>query len=172
MIDDMITLGRNIQIARKAKGMTQRQLSEEAQISQTQLSDYENDNKMPSLFTLAKIAHCLEKSLDELYFGDATISFITASPDKGSVIVNCLVALWKQGIINVYESRDDSGFESNTLMLSDHISEIKRLMNSLYEFESKRYTYSDPKGYLKYMKQSIINEINQEEEIREIKNSI
>lgn len=163
---DNFSIGRNIREARNEKGLTQSKLAQAAEISQTQLCDYENDNKTPGLYTIAKIAQALGKSIDELYYGDASVSFITSAPDKGSVIVNCFVALWEQGVINATESKNGSKSGYEGIKLSDHFNGIKRLMDNLYEFGLRRDTYSDPDGYLKYVKQSVASEINQEEERR------
>jgi len=76
------------------------QLSEMTGISQTQLSDYENGNKTPGLPTLAKISTALKKSMDDLCFGDASVSFIASAPDKGRLIANCVYQLWEQGVIH------------------------------------------------------------------------
>ena len=161
---DKKLVGGNIKAARAEKGMTQSALSQKAEISQTQLSDYENGNKLPGLNSIAKIAMALGKSIDELCYGDASMSPITTAPDKGSVIVNCFVALWEQGAIDTVGSKNGSKSGYDGIKLRNHANGIKRLMDNLYEFGIRRNTYSDPKGYLEYVKQSIASEINQEEE--------
>ena len=161
---DKKLVGGNIKSARAERGMTQSALAQKAEISQTQLSDYENGNKLPGLNSIAKIAMALEKNIDELCYGDASMSPITTALNKGDVIVNCFVALWEQGAIDTVGSTNGSNSGYDRIKLKSHANGIKRLMDNLYEFEIRRDTYADPEGYLEYVKQSISSEINQEEE--------
>ena len=161
---DKKLIGGNIKSARALKGMTQSSLAQKAGISQTQLSDYENGNKLPGLNSIAKIAMALGKSIDELCYGDASLSPITTASNKGDVIVNCFMALWEQGAIDSEGSKNGSESGRYGLKLKSHANGIKRLMDNLYEFEIRRNTYADPDGYLEYVKQSVSSEINQEEE--------
>ena len=161
---DKNLVGGNIKSARAEKGMTQSALAQKAEISQTQLSDYENGNKLPGLNSIAKIAMALGKSIDELCYGDASMSPITTASNKGDVIVNCCVALWEQGAIDAVGSKNGSKSGYDGIKLQGHVTGIKRLMDNLYEFGIRRDTYADPEGYLEYVKQSVASEINQEEE--------
>lgn len=165
-MDDSITIGKNILQARKEKGMTQRQLSELAEISQTQLSDYENGNRTPGLFTIAKIARCLEKSIDELYYGDASVSFITSAPDEGRMIANCVFQLWKQGVIRKHvPSEDEARYPSSIYLkpvvdLDRYSWAVQRLLDMLDDFAERRYTFKNPELYLEQVLDSVAREIN------------
>ncbi len=154
------SIGRNIREARAKNNLTQRALSEKAQMSQTQLSDYENGNKTPSLFSLAKIAKALDTSIDELFYGDASVSFITSAPDKGSIIVNSFVALWEEDVIDTYRTLNDPEIDEREVILGNYSYAIRRLFENLDEFETNKNTYPNPEEYLKYVKQSVANEIN------------
>ena len=154
------SIGKNIREARAKNNLTQRALSEKAQMSQTQLSDYENGNKTPSLFSLAKIAKALNTTIDELFYGDASVSFITSAPDKGSIIVNSFVALWEKDVIDTYSTLNDPEIDEREVILASYSYAIRRLFENLDEFETNKNTYTNPDEYLKYVKQSVANEIN------------
>lgn len=162
---DCTSIGINIRAARNEMGLTQRQVSEMTGISQTQLSDYENGNKTPGLFTLAKLSRALDKSMDDLFFGDASVSFITTAPDKGRVIVNCVYQLWENGVISRhYPSEDESRYGSSFYKmpvadLRDYSSAVERLLVMLDDFERRKYTYKDPDGYLEQLLDSAAREI-------------
>ncbi len=160
------SIGMNIRDARNELGLTQRQVSEMTEISQTQLSDYENGNKTPGLFTLAKLSRALGKSMDDLFFGDANVSFITTAPDEGRVIVNCVYQLWQQDVISRhYPSEDEERYGSSFYKrpvadLRSHSSAIERLLVMLDDFGRRKYTYKDPDGYLEQMLDSTAREIS------------
>ena len=154
------TIGRNIRLTRKENGITQRELAERAQMSQTQLSDYENGKKEPGLYSLARIARALNKSIDELFFGNKSVSFITSAPDKGSAIVNCIVELWDKKVIDIYTTLYGSEVENDEVVLWKHGYAIRRLLENLYEFDQNKGTYPNPEDYLEMIKHSVANEIN------------
>ena len=164
-MNERFTIGRNIRLARNEIGITQRELAEKARMSQTQLSDYENDKKEPGLYSLARIARALNKSIDELFFGNGSVSFITSAPDEGTVIVNCFVELWEQDAINVCLSSNKSTENLNKIILNRSPHAIKRLMENLHEFERNKETYTNPDEYLEFVKQSIASEINNEKKL-------
>lgn len=62
----MVSIGDNIRMARKQKGITQKVLGEMIGISNTYLSDIEIGRTNPSIKTLKKIARGLEISYVEL----------------------------------------------------------------------------------------------------------
>ena len=154
------TIGRNIRLARKENGITQRELADRAQMSPTQLSDYENDKKEPGLYSLARIARALNKSIDELFYGDKSISFITSATDKGSTIVNCLVELWDNKVLDIYSTLYSSEVENDEVVLGKHTYAIRRLLENLYEFDQNKGTYPNPEDFLEMIKRSVANEIN------------
>ncbi len=61
-----MNLGGNIQKARKAAGVTQKELAEGLQVYQKDVSRWENNVLMPSALTLAKICSILHASADEI----------------------------------------------------------------------------------------------------------
>ncbi|MEL7658791.1 MAG: helix-turn-helix transcriptional regulator [Bacillota bacterium] len=65
----MVSIGDNIRMARKQKGITQKVLGEMIGISNTYLSDIEIGRTNPSIKTLKKIASGLEISYVELLKG-------------------------------------------------------------------------------------------------------
>ncbi|MDO4851186.1 MAG: helix-turn-helix transcriptional regulator [Actinomycetota bacterium] len=162
---DANSIGQNIRSARNEKGLTQRQLSEQTEISQTQLSDYENGNKTPGLYTLAKLSLALGKSMDELYFGDASVSFISSAPNRGRLIVNCIYQLWEHGVLTRhYPSEDEERFGSSLYKkpvadLRSYASAVERLLIMLDDFKRRKYTYKDPDAYLEQMLDSAAQEI-------------
>ena len=160
MISKASAIGKNIRTARAVQNMSQRELAEKSGISQTQLCDYENGNKTPGLFTLGKIASVLRKSIDELYYGDSSISFITSAPSEGAIIVNSLVALWEQGVIDTRQSSNSKIAKDDEIIIKYHVSPIKRLINNFNEYEQNKSTYSNPQEYLDIVKQSVIKEID------------
>ncbi|MGZ6005238.1 MAG: HAD-IA family hydrolase [Candidatus Saccharimonadales bacterium] len=65
--EDEKTLGRRLQQARQAAGLTQQQLCQQASLSYSTLAKIERGAiKAPSIFTIAQIAAVLKVSLDEL----------------------------------------------------------------------------------------------------------
>lgn len=67
------TLGTRIREARKEKGWAMRELADRTGISQSQISNYEHNDRSPSFAKMAKIAEVLDISLDWFalaYFDD------------------------------------------------------------------------------------------------------
>ena len=163
---DSYSIGKNIRAARNELGLTQRQVSDMTEISQTQLSDYENGNKTPGLFTLAKLSRALGKSMDDLFFGDANVSFITTAPDKGRVVANCVYQLWQYDVISRhYPSEDEERYGSSFYKkpvadLRSYSSAVERLLIMLDDFQRRKHTYKDPDLYLEQMLDSSAREIN------------
>ncbi len=63
------TFGMRLYNARRAKGLTQEELSHKARCGVWTLNNYENDKVNPSLFIVADMAKILEVSLDYLVYG-------------------------------------------------------------------------------------------------------
>ncbi len=59
-----MSLGENIKLYRKQKGLTQAQLAKEANISRSYLADIENDRYNPSVETLKNISAALSIKLN------------------------------------------------------------------------------------------------------------
>lgn len=163
---DKNLVGRNIKDARIEKELTQSALAKEADISQTQLSDYENGNKLPGLLSIAKIAQALGKSIDELCYGDASVSIITTAPDKGRLIVNCVYQLWKHGVLGQHIPTEDEERYTMRLYirpvadLRKYSRPVKRLLEVLDDYSDKEYTFSNPELYLEQVLDSVSSEIN------------
>lgn len=69
---DEIGLGQKLQLARKAAGLTQQQLCQQAGLSYSTLAKIERGAiKAPSIFTIQSIAHVLKISLSELIGDDS-----------------------------------------------------------------------------------------------------
>ena len=61
-----MNLGENIKKARKAAGVTQKELAERLQVYQKDISRWENNELTPNAITLAKICRELNASADEI----------------------------------------------------------------------------------------------------------
>ena len=61
-----MNLGENIKKARKAAGVTQKELAERLQVYQKDISRWENNELTPHALTLAKIGRELNASADEI----------------------------------------------------------------------------------------------------------
>ncbi len=61
-----MNLGNNIRAARKAAGVTQKELAERLQVYQKDISRWENNELTPSALTLARICRELKASADEI----------------------------------------------------------------------------------------------------------
>lgn len=66
-----MTLGKNIQAARKNKGLSQEALAEQVGVSRQALGKWEKDTALPSLDNLQALAAVLEVRVDELLGGEA-----------------------------------------------------------------------------------------------------
>lgn len=163
-------IGFNIKEVRKRKGYSQEKLGERCDISNSQLSAYENGRKKPNLATIARIAKGLGVSIDRLYYGDETIDFIRSEPDQGRKIANSVYALWEMKVLYWNESTVQQRYfpafvenPSTSACLVDLSLQtpISRLLRSLNEFENNKATYPDPDQYLEMLLSSVAIEINQ-----------
>ena len=59
-------IGNNIRKARKAAGVSQKELAERLQVHQKDISRWENGERTPSAIALAKICRELNASADEI----------------------------------------------------------------------------------------------------------
>lgn len=66
-----MNLGQNIKKARKAAGMTQKELAERLEVYQKDISRWENNELIPSAINLAKICRELHASADAILELDA-----------------------------------------------------------------------------------------------------
>ena len=161
-------IGLNIRKARTAKGWSQNELASHCGVANTVISAYENNGKTPGLSTIVKIAINLGVSIDQLCFGDESESFITATPDEGRKVVNCIYALWELDVIRYYENfsiggscyGDGNDRNGLYLLIPEYGEQIKRLINSLNEFKQKKDTFPNPEMYLENILSSVSKEIN------------
>jgi transcriptional regulator with XRE-family HTH domain len=63
------TIGRRLQSAREAKGITQKELAELARCGKSTIEHYEYDLNCPRLFILADICKILGVSIDYIVYG-------------------------------------------------------------------------------------------------------
>lgn len=61
-----MNLGEKIKEARKAAGVTQKELAERLQVYQKDISHWENGERTPNALTFAEICRALNASADEL----------------------------------------------------------------------------------------------------------
>lgn len=61
-----MSFGKNLQIARMKKGMSQKELAERAGVFPSAISRYENGNRSPRVATAVKLAKALDISPAEL----------------------------------------------------------------------------------------------------------
>ena len=61
-----MNMGENIKRARKAAGVTQKELAEHLQVNQKDISRWETGERTPSVMTFAEICRVLGASADDL----------------------------------------------------------------------------------------------------------
>ena len=156
-------LGKRIRAAREALNMSQKDLYDKTKIKDSMISDFERGVREPSTANLAKIAHALDTTMDKLYFGDESTSFIESVPDRGMQIVNCFTLLFLSGTISKVEDESEYGMGGTQphVNLWNHAWAVKRLLGNLDEYKRNILTYPDPGVYLEQIKKSVANEINE-----------
>ncbi len=156
-------IGKRIKDIRKAKNLTQRQIADLTDISETVISQYENSVKTPGLTNLAKISQALEVSLDELYYGDKNERFINEAVDEAELIVNCYYELWEHRAINLYNYLFDFKIDNyGVLFARDYSFEIEDYIKQLNNFKANESSYENPADFVKSIKSSIANRIRKE----------
>lgn len=166
MIDERL-IGKRIKAIRESKNITQAKLAAATNISITQISGYEN-GKTPSLTNLARISQALEVTLDRLYFGDESESFINTASDDGHIIVNCLAQLYSHKVIRDFVFLDPGKYSQYfndplypyMLPVYCHQTAIRRLLMNFDEVERNINTFEDPREYIRQIKDSVANEIS------------
>lgn len=83
----MNSLGQNISMLRKKRGLSQAQLAEKLDIGTSTLGMYETDKREPSYETLLNIANFFNKSVDEL-LGRKTSSSNISDADLDTLLDN------------------------------------------------------------------------------------
>lgn len=165
MVDEH-QIGKRIKEAREERGMTQAKLAGMTRISTTQLSGYEN-GKVPSLTTLAKISRALGVSMDELYYGDGSESFINTAENEGELIVNCVAQLYSHRVIGEFVYLDqekssrypDRPLYPYMLTVLRCQAAIRRLLANFDEVRDNIDTYENPAEQLRQIRRSVAKEI-------------
>lgn len=155
---DKKIIGDNIRAARKLKKWTQKDLSEESQIEQTVISQYENGRKLPSLESILKLAKALGTTIDSLCSGGASISSETYKTNPGDEIARALYILRKYEIIDSVENVSSGSFDSiryqmrgrdtPCLPINCYSDVVRDLLDQLDIYLRSRDTYRNPDAYL------------------------
>ena len=123
------------------------------------ISNFENGKREPNLANIAKIAHALDTTIDKLYFGDESCSFIEMAPNLGMKLANCICALKEEGVLGGIV-KDEYGGGKTFIRLHNYTWEVTRLIKSLDDFNMSKETYSDPDLYIEQLKDSFANSVN------------
>jgi len=154
-------VGKNIREVRNEQGISQTTLADKCGFSNTTLSAYENGKKTPNLDTTALIAEKLGVSIERLYYGDDSKSFLNRAPDVGKKIANSLYYLWSNRVI-WYDSAIYNNMVSTKMDLVEHSGPVIRLLSRLNDFKGKEDTFPDPEAYIEMLLSSVASEINKE----------
>jgi Predicted transcriptional regulator len=154
-------IGKRIRSTREELQMSQKDLSKVTGIKDSMISDFERGVREPSTANLAKIAHALYSTMDELYFGDESNKMLQTA-NYGMKIVNCFTELMLDEVIGKIEEDNEEyrPIGEYYIPLWSDAWAIKRLLNHVYEFKQNQNTYPNPDLYLDQIKQSVANEIN------------
>lgn len=108
---DSITtaLGARVKTLRKEKKITQKQLAEKMQVSQTAIALWESGQRGISLETLEKIAECMDLSSEDLLFGTPN-SGISRNSSGNFDFLDRLTA-YQTALLNVLDRLNDAGLE-------------------------------------------------------------
>lgn len=74
--------GRRIRDRRNALGITTSQIKKECGISAGNMSEIENGNRIPTLYTVMKLAQILDCSIDYIAFGEERSTPAALNPDE------------------------------------------------------------------------------------------
>ena len=130
-------IGSNIRSVRLEKNLSQEALAQMCGFANTVLSAYENSKKVPRLCTIALIAKKLGVSIERLYYGDDSNSFIVSEPDEGKKIVNAVYFLWESGAICYYENQINE-IASEKMEKEKKLQEVKQKANNLLSSHEKK----------------------------------
>jgi transcriptional regulator with XRE-family HTH domain len=68
-VNEYIQIGSKIKAIRTERGLKQRQVATDLNIPYSTYSNYENNNREPSLYIITQIAKYFDVTIDELIFG-------------------------------------------------------------------------------------------------------
>ena len=163
---DLIELGKRIKFARNKVKMSQSKLSEKTGISTTAISGYENGTKSIGLRSLAKIASVTGTTMDEIFCGENSLRPITLARNKGELIVNCVAALFEEGVICLLSRQKENkfmpcGYEwAHQMGFARFIDVLDDLVNKLDDFAKNEKSYPDPQAFKEQLLASAIKKIN------------
>lgn len=103
-INELIKIGNNLKKLRKSKNFTQLQMANELGISVSAYSNYENDNRTPSLDTIYRICSILDVGLVEL-LDDYTMIFMNSQEVIDEI--NCTNEKYKKDHPEEYKKREE-----------------------------------------------------------------
>ena len=161
-----IELGKRIKSIREKVKLTQHDLYEKTGISTTQLSAYENGKKSIGLQTIAKIAKALGTTIDYIYYGSNEMKPISSSINKGELIVNCVSALFDEGVIKALIREDENKYVPMgagyyyQIGFSEYLDILDDMVCKLDDFEKNKENYPDPTGFKKQILASASKQIN------------
>lgn len=162
-------IGKRLREARESLKMSQRQLSDQTKISVTQISSYETGKKQIGLVSLANLCSCLGRSLDEIYYGSPSKTPISTAKNDGELIVNCIDALFSEGVIRKITQDQFNDFGQNTEKVEfvDYLNVISSLVDKLTQFERESADYPDPDSFKKQLLAAAAKQINDAKKNRE-----
>lgn len=142
-------IGARIKKARVAAKLTQYQLYEKTGIATTQLSAYENGSKNVGIDNLYKIAKATKTTIDELYVGPTSKKPINISNNKGELIVNCVHALYKSGVVSrTLRMQTTNAFGEQSIdyeiCFCEYSDLLEELIRKLDDLEKDKDIYKNP----------------------------
>ncbi len=158
-------IGERIKAARRKVALTQRDLHELTGISITQISSYENGNRNIGLRSLKKIADATKTTIDDLYCGGSEYKQITSSTNIGKLIVNCVTALFENGVITVL-CKDENKYVKTGLGyfyqigFGEYVDILDNLVKKLTDFEANKGDYPNPEDFKKQIIEAASKKIN------------
>lgn len=118
-INDYIKVGSLIKELRLSKGYSAKEFAKKLQIPYSTYSNYENNNREPSLDTLHKICDNLGVTVEEL------IRFATLPPDLKDAIVDSLLENDVEAVKNKLKNSFYSNFDPSEFS-EDELADIRQ----------------------------------------------
>ena len=161
-----IAIGKRIKKARIEAGLTQYALYEKTGIATTQLSAYENGTKNAGVDNLYKIAVATNMTIDDLYSGSFSEKPVNISTNEGELIVNCIYALYKVGVINRAPKQQKNEYVLDgleyiyRLAFLKYVELLDDLIEKLIDLDNDRKNYQNPDDLEKQYLAMVANKIN------------
>ncbi|MCQ2087032.1 MAG: helix-turn-helix domain-containing protein [Bacilli bacterium] len=163
---DNILIGKRIKEAREKAGLTQSRLHEITDISITQISAYENGNRNIGLLSLKKIADATGTTMDELYSGKGEEKPIISTNNEGKLIINCITALFENGVISLLPKQNENDFVPMGLEyyyqigFCNYVDILDDYVRKLADFERNKENYPNPKDFKLQLSEASAKKIN------------